>query len=747
MERTLSRTRAVGRVLLAVLLAASLVSWVPGRAWADESDGAVAFAGSMIDHSDEIETVVRQAVAEGVDPVDALNGYLRQAYNCDEGGAAPLANELLPPQYYLTNLGLATSVKLQHPWGTCWAFGAVSALESAWLKAQGYGTDDSVFRGADEVQPQLSNLTNAIDLSEHTVAWFAHQPQTQESGGSQAGEGTSRPVAADGTMTNGTQLGGGFTELAEAQFTAWQGAVLEADAPYTYRTEDGFYHPDAAKGDTPWWRFDRNNSEEPDPSDATDARNKDWSLDDSVRMGDVVKVQGVRNLPVPAKTTLGDAGPSTYDGYDESATEAIKQALVEVGAVDIAYFSPGSHPSDIKPDGTYPSAGEYFNYDEWCQYDDRTAVSSNHEVTVVGWNDDYPAANFEGTKQTSQPPGNGAWLVKNSWGSNDFFTAAGYPQDDLKWGLEDENGNHTGFFWLSYYDHTITSATAYEVAKADEDFARNYQYDYVATRQQLPALIKATSPETEVANVFTAQGDELLRAVSARTFAKNATVNIKVYVLDEGDVWPGGGTLVAEQQEVFPFGGYHTVHLSEPVKLAQGQRFVVTENEPTTYADPVTGESKAGAYLPIETTLDDSLLGSGHGSTKVVANEGETYITSDGKHWFTPAELENAVAQGQGGEVLYHYGNAMIKAFTDDDPNPAPKPVDPVVPVDPSPGDGPQQPGGFEPERVDFGSARAKPLSRTGDAAVPAAGAAAALALGALASVALAAFAVRRRRA
>ena len=750
-ERLLTKTRAAGRMLLALLLATSLASWTPGRAWADESSGVAALAENLAGYSDEIEAVMRQAAAEGVDSVDALNAYLRQAYNSDEGGVAPLSNEGLPPRYFLTNLGQVTSVKLQHPWGSCWAFGAVSALESSVLKARGLGGDDAVFWSGEDVKPQLSNLTNEIDLSEHTVAWFAHQPQTQESGGSQAGEGTSRAGAADGTMTNGTQLGGGYTELAEAQFTAWQGAALEADAPYTYRTDAGFFHPDAAKNDIPWWRFDRSNSEEPDPADATDARNKDWSLDDSVRMNDVVRVQGVRNLPVPVKTTLGSEGPSTYDGYDASATEAIKQALMEVGAVSIAYYSPGSHPSDINPDGSYPDAGEYFNYKEWCQYDNRTAVSSNHEVTVVGWNDSYPASNFKGTvggspKDENGNPLNGAWLVKNSWGSNDFFTAAGYPEDDLKWGLEDENGKHTGFFWLSYYDHTITSATAYEVAKADEAFAHNYQYDYLATRQQIPALVKVPTPKTEVANVFTAQGDELLRAVSAHTFAKNATVNVKVYVLDEGEAWPGGGTLVAEQQEVFPFGGYHTIHLAEPVKLAQGQRFVVTENEPTTRANPQTGELEAAAYLPLETVLDASLPNQDLSPTKAIANEGETYITDDGEHWYTPAELEKATTEAMGGLALYHYGNAMIKAFTDDDSDPAPKPVDPV-PVDPSPGGDPQQPGALEPERVDFGYAEAKPLSKTGDAATPAAGAAATLALGALASAAVAAFALRRRRA
>ena len=62
-------------------------------------------------------------------------------------------------------------------------------------------------------------------------------------------------------------------------------------------------------------------------------------------------------------------------------------------------------------------------------------TSSNHEITIVGWDDNYSKNNFGYYK----PSSNGAWLVKNSWGTG--------------WG----NG---GYFWISYEDSVLKSMTA-----------------------------------------------------------------------------------------------------------------------------------------------------------------------------------------------------------------------------------------------------------------------------------------------
>ena len=47
----------------------------------------------------------------------------------------------------------------------------------------------------------------------------------------------------------------------------------------------------------------------------------------------------------------------------------------------------------------------------WACYSSRN-YSANHGCCIVGWDDNYPAENFK-----QMPPADGAWLVKNSWGS------------------------------------------------------------------------------------------------------------------------------------------------------------------------------------------------------------------------------------------------------------------------------------------------------------------------------------------
>lgn len=91
--------------------------------------------------------------------------------------------------------------------------------------------------------------------------------------------------------------------------------------------------------------------------------------------------------------------PSRKDSLDNVK---IKEAIKDIGGVGISYFNDNSYLAD---DGV----SYYYN----------NGKDSNHSVTVIGWDDNYPKEKFKNT-----PAGNGAFIARNSWGT--YFGEDGY---------------------------------------------------------------------------------------------------------------------------------------------------------------------------------------------------------------------------------------------------------------------------------------------------------------------------------
>ncbi len=76
--------------------------------------------------------------------------------------------------------------------------------------------------------------------------------------------------------------------------------------------------------------------------------------------------------------------------------DKVKQAILKNGSV----FA------------TYDHLNNYYNGQNSNYYNPNHDVWLNHAVTIVGWDDNYSASHF-----SYQPSRNGAWLIKNSWGT------------------------------------------------------------------------------------------------------------------------------------------------------------------------------------------------------------------------------------------------------------------------------------------------------------------------------------------
>ena len=192
----------------------------------------------------------------------------------------------------------------------------------------------------------------------------------------------------------------------------------------------------------------------------------------------------------------------------------------------------------------------------------------------MGWDDDYPKENFiEG----HQPPENGAWLVRNSWGSdyNDF------PNNSYRhWGIEQEENKHNGYYWVSYYDWTLEDPEAFVFDKSNVGSSYYVeQYDYMPAEK-----IKEVESDTEMktANVFVADQNAKLTEISTVTTTPNSEVSYEIYLLRSRYRNPSDGVLIQSGEGFkFEYGGYHRFALKEPVQLFRKQAYSVVISQKT----------------------------------------------------------------------------------------------------------------------------------------------------------------------
>lgn len=276
----------------------------------------------------------------------------------------------------------------------------------------------------------------------------------------------------------------------------------------------------------------------------------------------------------------------------------VKKAVMENGAASMYYYD-----SDIYANNEY-----YYNYE---------IKSTNHAVTIVGWDDTISRDNFKSTDSDGTeyvPEGDGAWLIKNSWGSYNYRTNGGY-------------------MWISYYDLSANSgnATYYEVAKKDS-YDYNYQYD--GNTEIGYGLIGSTGADfilaNKYANVFTVKkgtGTQKLDAVAFSVKDANTSYSIQIYKNPALNIEDANGTITGNTDNPesgtplldtpvtgkTTFAGYYTVNMPSTVKLDEGDTFAVV----ITFDD--------------ETSMDYSYIYSATAGITSVSRNNESYYAPSGK--------------------------------------------------------------------------------------------------------------------
>ncbi|MGI6175478.1 MAG: lectin like domain-containing protein [Christensenellales bacterium] len=428
-------------------------------------------------------------------------------------GFAP-AYATTPSAYDMRDASRVTSVKDQHPYGTCWSFAAINSAESSVI-TNGYG------------------VRGNTDLSEYHLAYFSYNRPTDPLGGT---NGDKVIVSRHFLDIGGNQL------LSTTTLANWMGTARESVAPYASSGA-------SRKALSSSWAYTKNSFK---------LENAYWiSLQDQ---------------------------------------NTVKQLIMSLGAAATAYYD---HSDYLSAQNAY-----------YCPLD----IVPNHGVSIVGWDDHYPASNFGGRYGSNQlPPQNGAWLIKNSWGN--AYGEAGY-------------------FWLSYHDASLNSdysniAYFYDMSNPAESYDYNYQYDGSATL--------AWSNTNQMANIYTAQGAQDLKAVGFYTYDTNVSYRVRIYTGNTA-ANPTSGTLACDTGGKLAYSGFHTIRLPKTVYLPEGKRFsvVITLTAGSNYDKP---------HLLVDASHDYGWV-----HMQSSAEAGQSFLGKNDNGW------QDVSKQGI---------NCRIKAFTD----------------------------------------------------------------------------------
>lgn len=274
--------------------------------------------------------------------------------------------------------------------------------------------------------------------------------------------------------------------------------------------------------------------------------------------------------------------------------DLLKQAVMDYGALYVSMY--------------YKSS--YFNSDYNSYYNPSEKVGA-HAVAIVGWDD-----NFDKTKFNTLPPENGAFIARNSWGTN--------------WG-------EAGYFYVSYYDQFFGRWGSSAAVKAEPavGYTVVYQYDPLGW---ISSLGYTGSDTAWFANIFTASSSDPVIAISFYSAGSSSSYEIYIYT-NPGPDQPRSGTLAGMEIGSLNSPGYFTILLKVGIAFKIEQKFsVVVKQKTLNYNYPIPIEYRSSGY-----------------TSQASAQAGESFISSDGNTW---KDLHTSW------DGRYANSNVCLKAFS-----------------------------------------------------------------------------------
>ncbi len=253
-----------------------------------------------------------------------------------------------------------------------------------------------------------------------------------------------------------------------------------------------------------------------------------------------------------------------YDVYDDhSAISKIFDSLIHVQNVCILPERKNFYDNDEIKKAVLKYGAVSIGID--------LSANQGHAVTIVGWDDEFTSSDFLGNKAL------GAWIIKNSWGSD--------------WG-------YNGYGYLSYQQPISYGYTF--IFDDEREYSNVYQYDF-AGKSDFHSL---SGGVVYIKNKFTAKNDEILSAFS--TYFDEPT-NFTAYVYLNGE-------LVTSQNGSSDYKGYYTIPFDKEVNLKKGDTFEI--------AIKIFNEGQV--YFPLCTAK---------GIDNIISCEDISFFSTDGSTW------------------------------------------------------------------------------------------------------------------
>lgn len=283
--------------------------------------------------------------------------------------------------------------------------------------------------------------------------------------------------------------------------------------------------------------------------------------------------------------------------YNSDDIDEIKWAVYQHGGVSTSIYANVS-TSNLSKSSYYNKKKNAYCY--------KGTEKPNHDVVIIGWDDQYSASNF-----TGKVPGNGAFICQNSWGAT---------------------FGENGVFYVSYYDTNIgEQAVSYVRAENTDNYDTIYQSDLCGWVGQ----VGYNKEKIHAANIYEAQADEKIESAGFYALGKNTTYQL--YVVTDYRNTASLASRVEVARGTLTDAGYYTIPFDHAYSVKEGEKFAI-----------VVVLSTPGMNHPMAIEYAKDAL-----TKHVTISDGEGYISNNGLDW------ESVEDTAKGNLCLKAYGKKV----------------------------------------------------------------------------------------